>query len=68
MTPRNDSLFQAPRYSSQETKTTAWEKREGAWTEARRGKTHFIYHFIVDSFLTGTLEPTDDQLPTSVAS
>ena len=29
---------------------------------------HFIYHFIVDSFLTGTLEPTNDQLPTSVAS
>ena len=29
---------------------------------------HFIYHFIVDSFLTGALEPTNDQLPTSVAS
>ena len=29
---------------------------------------HFIYHFIVDSFLTGTLEPTNDQLPRSVAS
>ena len=29
---------------------------------------YFIYHFIVDSFLTGTLEPTNDQLPTSVAS
>ena len=29
---------------------------------------HFIYYFIVDSFLTGTLEPTNDQLPTSVAS
>ena len=29
---------------------------------------HFIYHFIVDSFLMGTLEPTNDQLPTSVAS
>ena len=28
----------------------------------------FINHFIVDSFLTGTLEPTNDQLPTSVAS
>ena len=26
---------------------------------------HFVYHFIVDSFLTGTLEPTNDQLPTS---
>ena len=22
---------------------------------------HFIYHFIIDSFLTGTLEPTNDQ-------
>ena len=30
--------------------------------------THFIYHFIVDSFLSGTLEPTNDQLSTSVAS
>ena len=29
---------------------------------------HFIYHFIVDSFLTGTLEPTNDQLPTLLAS
>ena len=29
---------------------------------------HFIYHFIIDSFLTETLEPTNDQLPTSVAS
>ena len=29
---------------------------------------HFIYHFIIDSFLTGPLEPTNDQLPTSVAS
>ena len=29
---------------------------------------HFIYHFIVDSFLTGTLEPTNEQLPTSVTS
>ena len=29
---------------------------------------HFIYHFIVDSFIMGTFEPTDDQLPTSVAS
>ena len=29
---------------------------------------HFIYHFIVDSFLTGTLEPTNGRLPTSVAS
>ena len=23
----------------------------------------YVYHFIVDSFLTGTLEPTNDQLP-----
>ena len=29
---------------------------------------HFIYHFIIDSFLTGPLEPTNDQLTTSVAS
>ena len=29
---------------------------------------HFLYHLIVDSFLTGTLEPTNDQLPTTVAS
>ena len=29
---------------------------------------HFIYHFIVDSFLAGTLEPTNDELPTLVAS
>ena len=29
---------------------------------------HFIYHFIVDSFLTALLELTNDQLPTSVAS
>ena len=29
---------------------------------------HFIYHFIMDSFLTGPLEPTNDQFPTSVAS
>ena len=29
---------------------------------------YFIYHFIIDSFLTGPLEPTNDQLPTSVAS
>ena len=29
---------------------------------------HFVYHFIIDSFLTGTLEPTNDQLPTPVAS
>ena len=28
----------------------------------------FISYFIVDSFLTGTLEPTNDQLPTSVVS
>ena len=30
--------------------------------------TTVIYHFIIDSFLTGPLEPTNDQLPTSVAS
>ena len=29
---------------------------------------NLIYHFIIDSFLTGPLEPTNDQLPTSVAS
>ena len=29
---------------------------------------HFIYHFIVDSFITGTLKPTNDQIPMSVAS
>ena len=29
---------------------------------------NFTYNFIVDSFLAGTLEPTNDQLPTSVAS
>ena len=29
---------------------------------------HFIYHFIIVSFLMGPLEPTNDQLPTSVAS
>ena len=29
---------------------------------------HFIYHFIIGSLLTGPLEPTNDQLPTSVAS
>ena len=29
---------------------------------------HFIYHFSVDSFLTGTIEPTNDQLTTSVTS
>ena len=29
---------------------------------------HFIYHFMVDSFLTGTLEPTNDQLPISNVS
>ena len=29
---------------------------------------YMAFHFIVDSFLTGTLEPTNDQLPTSVAS
>ena len=29
---------------------------------------HFIYHFIVDSLLTGKLEPTNDQLLTSVSS
>ena len=29
---------------------------------------HFIYHFIIDSFLTETLELTNDQLPTSVTS
>ena len=29
---------------------------------------HFIYRFIIDSFLTGPLEPTSDQLPASVAS
>ena len=28
----------------------------------------FIYHFIIDSFLTGPLGPTNDQLLTSVAS
>ena len=27
-----------------------------------------MYHFIIDSFLTGTLEPTNDHLPTSVTS
>ena len=29
---------------------------------------HFIYNLIIDSFLTGTVEPTNDQLQTSVAS
>ena len=29
---------------------------------------HFIYQFIVDSILMGTLEPKKHQLPTSVAS
>ena len=29
---------------------------------------HFIYHFIIDSFLTRPLEPTNDKFPTSVAS
>ena len=28
----------------------------------------FICHFIVDSFIMGTFEPRNDQLPTSVAS
>ena len=28
-----------------------------------RNESTMIYHFIVDSFLTGTLEPTNDQLP-----
>ena len=29
---------------------------------------YFIYHFIIHSFLTDSLEPTNDQLSTSVAS
>ena len=29
---------------------------------------YFVYYFIIDPFLTGTLGPTNDQLPTSVAS
>ena len=45
------------------------EDHSFAWFHVRSSyMIHFIYHFIIDPFLTGTLEPTNDQLPTSVAS
>ena len=40
----------------------------GSWSFVGSYMIHFIYHFIIDSFLTGPLEPANDQLPTSVAS
>ena len=46
-----------------------WTQFSFIWFHIRRSyMITFIYHFIIDSFLTGTLEPTNDHLSTSVAS